>query len=257
MSKVYIVGAGPGDKELITVKGLRAIQEADVILYDRLINMDLLEEAKEGAELIFCGKEPKLHGVIQDEIHRLLVFYAKQGKVVTRLKGGDPFIFGRGGEEGQVLSRENIPFEIVPGITSGISAAAYAGIPLTHRGISGSVSFINASNPDARTSEEWEHLAKGADTLCFYMGVRQFPKTAEYLIKAGLKPSTPVAMIHWGTFAHQKTIIGTLDTIEARLHEISNPSMIVIGDVVSLHEELQWFEQIATKQTVVTNGASV
>ncbi|MFC4403515.1 uroporphyrinogen-III C-methyltransferase [Gracilibacillus xinjiangensis] len=248
MSKVYIVGAGPGDKELITLKGLRAIKEADVILYDRLINKELLDYAKEGCELIFCGKKPRLHGLIQEEIHRLLVHHAKQGKVVTRLKGGDPFIFGRGGEEGQVLKVENIPFEIVPGITSGISAAAYAGIPLTHRGISGSVSFVNASNPDNRAVEEWEHIAKGADTLCFYMGVRHFPKTAQYLIQAGLDPNTPVAIIHWGTFTHQKTVIGTLENIEKRMGEISNPSMIVVGKVVDLHKDLQWFEQIAVEQ---------
>ncbi|KAB8139408.1 uroporphyrinogen-III C-methyltransferase [Gracilibacillus oryzae] len=248
MSKVYIVGAGPGDKELITLKGLRAIKEADVILYDRLINNELLDYAKEDCELIFCGKKPRLHGLIQEEIHRLLVQYAKQGKVVTRLKGGDPFIFGRGGEEGQVLKAENIPFEIVPGITSGISAAAYAGIPLTHRGVSGSVSFINASNPDNRSEEEWEHIVKGVDTLCFYMGVKHFPRTVQYLINAGLKPDTPVAMIHWGTFAHQKTIVGTLADIEGKMSEISNPSMIVIGEVVNLHKELQWFEQIAAEQ---------
>ncbi|WP_277678382.1 uroporphyrinogen-III C-methyltransferase [Gracilibacillus dipsosauri] len=252
MGKVYLVGAGPGDKELITLKGIRAIEEADVILYDRLINQELLNYARSEAELIFCGKEPKLHGVIQDEINRLLVQYGTEGKIITRLKGGDPFIFGRGGEEALVLEKANIPFEVVPGITSGISAPAYAGIPLTHRGLSGSVSFINGSNPESRSLKEWQHIANGTETLCFYMGVRNFPKTAEYLIQAGLEKTTPVAIIHWGTTNKQKTIVGTLETITDRLDEITNPSMIVIGQVVLLHDQLQWFN----KQALENAGAS-
>ncbi|GAB2562647.1 uroporphyrinogen-III C-methyltransferase [Gracilibacillus alcaliphilus] len=237
------MGAGPGDEELITVKGLRAIQEADVILYDRLINSKLLNEARQEAELIFCGKEPNKHGLIQDRINEQLVFHAQQDKVVTRLKGGDPFIFGRGGEEALILEEHHIPYEVVPGITSGISAAAYAGIPLTHRQVSGSVSFINGSKPEERTDQEWLYLANGADTLCFYMGVKSFPAIREKLLQAGLPASTPIAFIHWGTFAHQKTIKGELGTIIERLPEISNPSMVVIGEVVRLSDQLKWFEE--------------
>ncbi|WP_163539325.1 uroporphyrinogen-III C-methyltransferase [Gracilibacillus sp. YIM 98692] len=248
MGKVYLVGAGPGDKELITMKGFRAIQEADVILYDRLINIDLLEEAKQDALLIFCGKKPNQHGTIQDDINRQLVEYAKQGKVVTRLKGGDPFIFGRGGEEALLLKKENIPYEVVPGITSSISAAAYAGIPLTHRYISGSVAFINGASSKDKSIEEWQHLVYGIDTLCFYMGVKQFPIICEQLQQAGLSPTTPVAVIHWGTHTNQHTTVDQLQHIVDRRNEFSNPSMVVIGEVVRLREELKWFEEIVNSE---------
>lgn len=251
MGKVYLVGAGPGDEELITIKGLRAIKEADVILYDRLINPNLLQHAKVEADLIFCGKEPNKHGLIQDRINEQLLFHAKLGKVVTRLKGGDPFIFGRGGEEAVVLEENQVDYEVVPGITSGISAAAYAGIPLTHRHVSGSVSFINGANPDERSDEEWVHLANGADTLCFYMGIKSFPVICEKLLQAGLNPAVPVAIIHWGTFSHQKTIKGDLASITERLNEVSNPSMVVMGEVVQLSEQLHWFERMQAQQTEI------
>ncbi|UOQ86357.1 uroporphyrinogen-III C-methyltransferase [Gracilibacillus salinarum] len=243
MGKVYLVGAGPGDEELITVKGVRAIKEADVILYDRLVNHSLLDYAKADAELIFCGKMPRKHGLIQEKINEQLIYHAGKGKTVTRLKGGDPFIFGRGGEEALHLEEHQIAYEVVPGITSAISAAAYAGIPLTHRTISGSVSFINGSDPDGKTDEEWRHLALGADTLCFYMGVRKFPIICEKLMQAGLKETTPVSIIHWGTFSHQKSIVADLITVSDRLDEISNPSMIVVGEVVRLREKIRWFEE--------------
>ncbi|WP_208586257.1 uroporphyrinogen-III C-methyltransferase [Gracilibacillus suaedae] len=243
MGKVYLVGAGPGDEELITVKGLRAIQEADVILYDRLVNRSLLNHAKEQAELIFCGKEPRKHGLIQDKINEQLIYYASIGKIVTRLKGGDPFIFGRGGEEAIHLEENQIEYEVVPGITSGISAAAYAGIPLTHRHISGSVSFINGSNPEAKTDKQWQHIANGADTLCFYMGIKKFPIICEKLKNAGLSKTTPVSIIHWGTLPEQKTVVADLETISDRLHEISNPSLIVIGEVVRLQEQIKWYKE--------------
>ncbi|WP_058307985.1 uroporphyrinogen-III C-methyltransferase [Gracilibacillus massiliensis] len=243
MGKVYIVGAGPGDEELITLKGVRAIKEADVILYDRLVNISLLEYAKESAVRIFCGKEPNKHGVIQDYINEQLVYYANKGKVVTRLKGGDPFIFGRGGEEALYLEEREINYEVVPGITSGISAAAYAGIPLTHRHVSGSVSFINGANPQSKTLDEWRHIAFGTETLCFYMGIKNFPVICEKLEEAGLPSTTPVAIIHWGTLTHQKTVVADLQTIVERLDEVSNPSMIVIGEVVKLHEKIKWFKE--------------
>ncbi|GAE94894.1 uroporphyrinogen-III methyltransferase [Gracilibacillus boraciitolerans JCM 21714] len=184
---------------MITIKGLRAIKEADIILYDRLVNKKLLEYARSDATCIFCGKKPNMHGMIQDQINEQLVSFAKSGYIVTRLKGGDPFIFGRGGEEALLLEKNKIIYEIVPGITAGISAAAYAGIPpLTHRDISGSVSFINGSNPQSKTIEEWRHLANGAETLCFYMGVKNFPIICSKLIEAGLSKTIPVAIIHWG-----------------------------------------------------------
>ncbi|MDX8047414.1 uroporphyrinogen-III C-methyltransferase [Gracilibacillus sp. S3-1-1] len=243
MGKVYLVGAGPGDAELITVKGMRAIEEADVILYDRLVNSTLLDYAKAGAQLIFCGKEPRKHGTIQESINEQLVQYAQEDKVVTRLKGGDPFIFGRGGEEALVLEENEITYEVVPGITSGISAAAYAGIPLTHRQVSGSVSFINGAYAEEKTDEQWRHIAGGADTLCFYMGIRKFPIIAEKLMKAGLSEETPVSIIHWGTLPKQKTIVANLGTIINRLHEVSNPSLIVIGEVVRLNERINWYKE--------------
>ncbi len=244
--KVYLVGAGPGDRDLITVKGLRCIKEADVIVYDRLINNDLLQEAKETTEMIYCGKLPKHHTLQQETINHLLVSHAKKGKVVTRLKGGDPFIFGRGGEEAVTLVEHHIPFEIVPGVTSGIAAPAYAGIPLTHREYSGSVAFVTGHLKAGEIAQsKWAGLAKGVDTLAIYMGVSQLPSIVEHLIKSGKSPSTPVALIQWGTTRNQRTVTGTLETIVkiVREQEIENPAMIVVGKVVEMREQIKWFEQ--------------
>ncbi|WP_173917396.1 uroporphyrinogen-III C-methyltransferase [Halobacillus sp. Marseille-Q1614] len=243
MAKVYLVGAGPGDPELITVKGMKTIAKADVLLYDRLVNEELLQYASPGTKFIYCGKMPDQHTLKQEEINDLLCYYARQGKVVTRLKGGDPFIFGRGGEEAAVLYKEGIDFEIVPGITSGAAAPAYAGIPLTHRELSSSVTFVSGVDPNQDTVEYWTDLAKHKGTLCIYMGVKKFPYTCEQLTKYGMDPDLPVAIIHWGTTSEQKTITGTLATIQNKLHLIANPSMIVIGEVVRLREQLQWFEK--------------
>ncbi|WP_101845888.1 uroporphyrinogen-III C-methyltransferase [Halobacillus sp. Marseille-P3879] len=243
MTKVFLVGAGPGDPELITVKGMKTIEKADVILYDRLVNEELLEYASEEAELIFCGKKPDQHTLRQENINELLCYYALKGKVVTRLKGGDPFIFGRGGEEAAVLSEKGIDFEIVPGITSGAAAPAYAGIPLTHRELSSSVTFVSGVSPQEDVVAYWTNLAHHKGTLCIYMGVKKFPYTCEQLINHGMDPDMPVAIIHWGTTEEQKTITGTLATIHKRLHEVSNPSMIVIGEVVKLRETLKWFKE--------------
>ena len=176
MGKVYLVGAGPGSVDLITVKGLRCIQEADVILYDRLINQELLDYAKSNAELIFCGKLPNKHAMIQERINHLLVKYAKEGKVITRLKGGDPFVFGRGAEEAEYLVDHDIPFEVVPGITSGIAAPAYAGIPVTHRDLGSSFAIVTGHMRAGKVDTiHWESLAKGIDTLAIYMGVGNLP----------------------------------------------------------------------------------
>lgn len=248
MSKVYLVGAGPGDPDLITVKGLKAIQKSDVILYDRLINEELLSHAPKHAELVYCGKGPKQHSLTQDRINNLLCAFSSQGKVVTRLKGGDPFIFGRGGEEAEVLVQREVPFEIVPGITSGSAAPAYAGIPLTHRNYSSSVAFVSGVTKSGEELDKyWEHLAKGVDTLCVYMGVKNLSDICNQLIRHGRNPSTPIALVHWGTTDSQQTITGTLETIVEKSCNIKNPSMIIIGEVVRLREKLQWFEQLNTK----------
>lgn len=244
MGKVYIVGAGPGDPDLITVKGLRAIKEADVILYDRLINKQLLTYARPDAELIFVGKLPNYHGVIQDRINTLLVEHGKKEKVVTRLKGGDPFVFGRGAEEAEVLAEAGVPFEIVPGITSGIAAPAYAGIPVTHRDHSSSFAIVTGHMREGKDdSIKWESLATGIDTLAIYMGVGNLPYICKQLTKHGKPADTPVALIHWGTTDVQKTVTGTLDTIVEMVQQekVENPSMIVIGEVVKVRKKIQWF----------------
>ncbi|WP_018661676.1 uroporphyrinogen-III C-methyltransferase [Heyndrickxia acidiproducens] len=243
MGKVYLVGAGPGDPELITVKGLKAVQQADVILYDRLVNRLLLDEAHEGAKLVYCGKSPDRHSLSQETINSLLVKYAKQGNVVTRLKGGDPFIFGRGGEEAEYLRKNGISFEVVPGITSGSAAPAYAGIPLTHREYSSSVAFVSGAGKNGEDSgQNWEHLAKGADTLCIYMGVKHLPDICEQLLRHGRHPKTPVALVYCGTTDEQQTVTGNLENITTKAKMIRNPAMIIIGDVVRLREKIQWYE---------------
>lgn len=246
LGKVYLVGAGPGSVDLITVKGLRCIQEADVILYDRLVNKELLTYAKPEAELVFCGKLPNFHAMIQERINHFLVKYAKQGKIVTRLKGGDPFVFGRGAEEAEVLVDHGIPFEVVPGITSGIAAPAYAGIPVTHRELGSSFAIVTGHMREGKDdSIHWESLAKGIDTLAIYMGVGNLPYICEQLTKYGKPESTPVALIHWGTTDAQQTITGTLATIVeiVKTSEIQNPSMIIVGEVVKLREKIKWFEK--------------
>ncbi|MEQ2525201.1 uroporphyrinogen-III C-methyltransferase [Robertmurraya yapensis] len=247
VGKVYLVGAGPGDPELITVKGLRYLQQADIILYDRLVNPELLTYAKEGAQAIFCGKDPKAHVIQQEAINQNLVKYATEGHQVVRLKGGDPFVFGRGGEEAEVCVKNQIPFEVVPGITAGIGAAAYAGIPVTHRHISKSFAFITGHQAgDEEAEQQWSHLAKGVDTICIYMGVTHLASIVSNLIKHGKSPDTPIALIHWGTLPTQQTVVGTLKTIvdDVKTAGITNPSMTVIGEVVRLNEELSWFNQI-------------
>lgn len=258
MGKVYLVGAGPGDPELITVKGLKCIQQADVILYDRLINEELLSYAKKDAELIFCGKLPGYHTMQQETINHFLVRHAKKGKTVVRLKGGDPFVFGRGGEEAEALVKHGIEFEIVPGITSGIAAAAYAGIPVTHRDFSSSVAFITGHKREGSKEDlKWESLAKGIDTLAIYMGISNLPYIRNQLIKYGKSPSTPVAVIQWGTTAEQRTVTATLATVTdvVAKEKVENPSMIIIGDVVKLRANIQWFEQLLAKQNAVANTA--
>ncbi|WP_242217156.1 uroporphyrinogen-III C-methyltransferase [Bacillus cereus group sp. BfR-BA-01380] len=255
MGKVYIVGAGPGDPELISVKGVKCIRQADVILYDRLVNKELLSYAKPEADLIYCGKLPNYHTMKQETIHAFLVKYAKKGKIVTRLKGGDPFVFGRGGEEAEALVKHGIPFEIVPGITAGIAASAYAGIPVTHREASTSFAVVTGHRKEGAEEEvKWENLAKGVDTLAVYMGVSNLPYICEQLLKYGKSKHTPVAMIEWGTTASQRTITGTLGSIVSVAEEerIQNPSMIVIGEVVRFREKIHWFEQTLERSSLLS-----
>jgi uroporphyrin-III C-methyltransferase len=244
MRKVYLVGAGPGDPELITVKGVKAIKQSDVILYDRLVNPEILEYAKKDAERIYCGKSPDHHAYTQEKINQLICKYANQGKIVTRLKGGDPFIFGRGGEEAAELAKRLIPFEIIPGITSGAAAPAYAGIPLTHREYSSSVAFIAGMTQSEGDIDQYWSRFKGIETLCIYMGVKNLPVICSQLIKLGKDPGTPVALIHWGTTDKQITVTGTLETICEKAEALRNPSMIIVGEVVRLRSQLMWFEEL-------------
>ncbi|GGK24290.1 uroporphyrin-III C-methyltransferase [Caldalkalibacillus thermarum] len=244
--KVYLVGAGPGDPELITVKGAKLLKAADVIVYDRLVNVELLSYAQPGTELIFCGKSPERHTLPQEEINRVLVYYARQGKTVVRLKGGDPSIFGRVGEEAAYCAERGIPFEIVPGITSGVAAPAYAGIPLTHRDLSSSVAIVTGhKRVDGQGDPvRWEQLATSVQTLVIYMGVGNLPYIRDQLLKYGRPAATPVALVRWGTLAKQETLVGTLDNIVEKVQEakFKSPAIIVVGEVVRLREKLAWFE---------------
>ncbi len=244
--KVYIIGAGPGDPELITVKGLRCIREADVLVYDHLVSEELLSCAKDSIRLIYVGKQGGDHTLSQDEINRRLVEEARQGKIVARVKGGDPFIFGRGGEEAEVLAKAGIPFEIVSGVTSAIAVPSYAGIPLTHRGYTSTVAFVTGhEDPTKEKSDiDWGALA-GIGTLVFLMGVKNLPKIAASLIAHGKDPETPAALIRWGTTADQETLTGTLANIAQHAEEkkVLPPAIFVVGRVVGLRDPLDWFEQ--------------
>ncbi|MFF2448012.1 uroporphyrinogen-III C-methyltransferase [Neobacillus sp. NPDC058068] len=255
--KVYLVGAGPGDPDLITVKGLRCLEQADVILYDRLVNPELLQHAKKEAQLVYCGKLPHYHTMKQETINSFLVKYAKKGYQVVRLKGGDPFVFGRGGEEAEECVKHDVPFEIIPGITAGIAASAYAGIPVTHRTLSKSFAFITGHQAgDVAAEHQWYHLANGVDTICVYMGVSQLSTIIKQLIRHGKPPQTLIALVQWGTLSDQRTVTGTLETIEERVKQegISNPSMIVIGEVVRLHKKLNWFHEEIVPNLPVVHG---
>lgn len=245
MSQVYLVGAGPGDPDLITVKALKCIQKADVILYDRLVNEELLKEARPDADLVFCGKHPNFHILKQETINHLLVKYAKQGKIVTRLKGGDPFVFGRGAEEAEECARHGISFEVVPGITSGIAAPAYANIPVTHRDLGSSFAVVAGHRCKGNHEEiDWENLSKSVDTLAIYMGVSNLPYIVEQLLKNDKKADTPVAVIQEGTTKYQRVVIGTLANIvkEVEKEKINNPAMIVVGEVVRFRERIHQLE---------------
>lgn len=244
--KVYLVGAGPGDPKLITLKGIECLQRADVVIYDLLINVKLLEHCPVYTEKIYGGKMIGEQEQRQTEIDRLMIRHAKAGKTVVRLKGGDPFIFGRGGEEALTLVEAGIDFEIVPGITSAIAAPAYAGIPLTHRNYSSSVAFVTGHSAalKADSAIHWEQLATGVDTLVILMGVGHLREIAGRLIQHGRSPDTPISLVHWGTTPQQKTLEGTLADIAQKAEEVNfrNPAAIVVGDVNVLREQLGWFD---------------
>lgn len=247
MGKVYLVGAGPGDAKLITLRGFELIQKADVIIYDFLVNKELLSFAKPHTEIIYVGKQALKHELPQKDINTLIVNKAKDNDIVVRLKGGDPFVFGRGGEEAQVLAKYRIPFEIVPGITSAISVPAYAGIPLTHRDFASTVAFVTGHEDEKKTEStiRWDELATGPDTLVFLMGVKNLKTIAERLITGGRNPDTQACLIQWGTLPKQKVITGKLSEIDiiAKKTGIKPPAIILVGDVINLRKELQWFER--------------
>lgn len=257
---VYLVGAGPGDPGLITVKGKACIEKADVLVYDYLASSYLLAYAREGAESIYVGKKGGDHTLKQHEINNLLVEKARQGLIVTRLKGGDPFIFGRGGEEVEALIEAGISYDVVPGVTSAVAAAAYAGIPLTHRKYTSTLAFITGHEDPEKTSSriDWQALATGIGTLVFFMGVKNLPSIVEQLIRHGKPAETPIALIRWGTTTRQKTVSGTLGNIVQKVEAagLKAPAIIVVGDVVELRETMQWFENkpLMGKRIVVTRA---
>ena len=245
--KVYLVGAGPGDPKLITVRGLEAIRRADCIVYDRLAAPQLVRMAKEDAELIYVGKLPERHAMKQEEINRLLTDLALQGKTVVRLKGGDPAVFGRVGEEAEALRLNGIPYEIIPGVTSATAVPIFAGIPVTHRDLASSFMVLTGhENPDKLDKLiEWDKVAHAAGTLVFLMGVAKIGYIAGQLMRHGKAPETPVALVRWGTRAEQAVLAGTLADIEAKVKAagFTAPAVIVVGDVVRLREFLAWAEQ--------------
>jgi len=243
---VYLIGAGPGSPDLITVKGKECLQEADVVVYDYLASESLLSLAGEDAETIYAGKKSGRHSMSQEEINNLLIEKAKEGLTVARLKGGDPFIFGRGGEEAMELSRAGITFEIVPGVTSAVAVPAYAGIPLTHRGYSSTVCFITGHEDPTREESNinWSALSESSGTLVFLMGIGNLEKIARKLIESGRPSDSPVVVIGNGTMPNQRTITGTLANISKKVKDadLTPPGVIVVGDVVNLRGHLNWFE---------------
>lgn len=246
--RVYLIGAGPGDPGLITVRGLDLLRSAEVVVYDRLIAPELLAQARGDAQLIYVGKESSHHTLPQCEINALLIQHARQGKIVARLKGGDPFIFGRGGEEALALAAERIPFEIVPGVTSAIAVPAYAGIPVTHRDVASAVTFITGHEDTHRreTGLDWPRLAACKGTLVFLMGVTTLPNIVKELAENGRPLDTPVAIVERGARAEQRVICGTLGDIHerARAAGLHPPAITIVGEVVALREQLgHWSEE--------------
>lgn len=241
---VYLVGAGPGDPALVTVRGLACIRTADVLVYDRLVSPALVAQSRADAEKIYVGKEPGRHGRRQADISGLLAERARAGKTVCRLKGGDPFVFGRGGEEAEVLAAQGVRYEVVPGVTAGVAAPAFAGIPVTHRDAAGAVTLVTGHDAPGKEGPQvdWAALAAGGGTLLIYMGVAGLAGLAGRLVAFGRSPATPVAVVRWGTAAEQQTVTGTLETIATDAAGLESPALVVVGDVVGFRERLGWAE---------------
>ena len=241
--RVYLVGAGPGDSDLLTLRALRLMYQADVVLYDRLVSHQVLDKVRPDAEFISVGKSESQHTVEQHKINEMLVFYANKGNKVLRLKGGDPFIFGRGGEEIEELSKFNIPFQVVPGVTAASGCGSYAGIPLTHRDHSQSVRFLTGHLKEGKLELEWDNLINKQETLVFYMGLLSLQTICDELISHGSSPDTPIAAIEQGTMPNQRVVTSTLEKITpivTRL-DLKSPTMLIIGDVVTLRKQLSWY----------------
>lgn len=241
---VYLTGAGPGDIELLTIKALRVVKEADVIIYDRLANPDILKEAKEGCIFVYVGKEDKHHSLPQEEINEVIYQNALKHNTVVRLKGGDPLVFGRGGEEGIYLRERNIPFEFIPGITSAIAVPEYAGIPVTHRGVTVSFRVVTGheSNNKEHSQIPWENY-KSDDTIVFLMGLHRLRTIAKRLMEIGKPKDYPIAVISRGTTKDEQTVVGTLENIWKLAKDLPTPALIIVGEVVKLREQLHWFEE--------------
>lgn len=258
--KVYLVGAGPGDVGLITVKGQELLKKAEVVVYDRLANDRLLNLCPPDCEYIYVGKTPDHHTLKQPEINEVLVDKAKEGKLTVRLKGGDPYVFGRGGEEAERLREEGIEFEVVPGITSAIAVPSYAGIPVTHRHLTSTFTVITGHEDPTKEDSQinWQGLSEDPGTLIFLMGVGNLPKIVERLIRGGKDASTPVALIRWGTRPEQQVVSGTLETIEEEVAKagLTSPAIIIVGEVVSMRDTLRWFEDkpLFGKRVLVTRA---
>ncbi len=245
VGKVYLVGAGPGDPGLLTIKAADLLKAADCVIYDYLVNPAILSYAASHAEKIYVGKIGCGHSWKQDDINQLMIAKAHEHRLVVRLKGGDPFVFGRGGEEALALVEAGIEWEVVPGVTAGSSVAAYAGIPVTHRGVSSSVAFVTGHETPGKSQPNirWEHLANGTDTLVFFMGVAKVGEISAQLIQHGRAATTPVAVVRWGTYNEQEVYVSNLINIAALVErqKVKAPALIVVGEVVRLREKLQWF----------------
>lgn len=261
IGKVFIIGAGPGDPNLLTLKAVGAIKAADVILFDHLVNPEVLAHARRGVELVYAGKRAGARAISQTEINRLMIDYAEEGRIVARVKGGDPFVFGRGGEEALALAEAGIPFEVIPGVSSGIAGPAYAGIPLTHRDHSSSVAFVTGhdSPHKDRPRVDWSAIALAADTLVIFMCAETIKAISLELVSAGRLLATPVAVVRWATYQGQEVFTGTLgELIDAGDGlVIEPPAIAIVGEVVSLRERMRWFGRTELEHSLAESSTAV